>query len=150
MLTVSDSRTDETDAAGRLIEERLREAGHGVVERQILPDDPDKVRAWVLRAIDRPDVDAVILAGGTGLSPRDHTPEAVEPILEKVLPGFGELFRAFSFEEIGAAAMLSRALAGTVRETALFVLPGSTGAVRLAMDRLIVPELSHLVGQLRR
>ena len=150
VLTVSDSRTQETDTGGELICERLRDAGHEIVERALLPDEPDVVAAQVNKAVDRADVDAVIVTGGTGVSPRDTTPEAVEPLLDKVLPGFGELFRALSFEEVGAAAMLSRAFAGTVRGTAVFVLPGSRPAVRLAMDRLILPELAHLVGQLRR
>ncbi len=104
----------------------------------------------MLRAIARRDVDVVILTGGTGVSARDVTPETVEPLLEKILHGFGELFRTLSFEQIGPAAMLSRALAGTVRGTAVFVTPGSSAAVQLAMDRLVLPEVGHLVGQLRR
>ena len=98
----------------------------------------------------RPDIDAVIITGGTGVSPRDVTPDTVEPMLEKVLTGFGELFRMLSFEEIGPAAVLSRALAGTAERTVIYVMPGSSGAVRLGMDRLILPEVAHVVGQLRR
>ena len=150
VLTVSDSRTLETDSAGKAIQQALEGAGHRVEERRIVPDEPEAIRAAVLRAIARPDVDAVIVTGGTGVSPRDSTPEVVEPLLEKQITGFGELFRTLSFQEIGAAAMLSRALAGTANRTALFVTPGSSGAVRLAMERLILPELGHLVGQLRR
>jgi molybdenum cofactor biosynthesis protein B len=150
ILTVSDSRTEQTDTAGALIEERLREAGHRIVERAIVPDDPLRVRAFLEPILERSDVDAAIVTGGTGAAPRDRTPDAVEPLLDRVLPGFGEIFRALSFEEVGAAAMLSRALGGVVGRTAVFVLPGSRAAVRLALERLILPELPHLVGQLRR
>ncbi len=150
VLTVSDSRTSETDTAGDLIEERLRAAGHEIAERAIVRDDPAPIRDAVLRAIERADVDAAILSGGTGISPRDSTPDVVEPLLDKVLPGFGELFRSLSYEEVGAAALLSRALAGTSGRTVVYVMPGSRGAVRLAMDRLVLPELGHVVGQLRR
>jgi molybdenum cofactor biosynthesis protein B len=150
ILTVSDSRTEETDTGGGLIEECLREAGHRIVERAIVPDDPVRVRAFLEPVFERSDVDAAIVTGGTGASPRDRTPDAVEPLLDRVLPGFGEIFRALSFEEVGAAAMLSRALGGVVGRTAVFVLPGSRAAVRLALERLILPELPHLVGQLRR
>lgn len=150
VLTVSDSRTPDSDSAGDLIEERLVAAGHKVVERSLLPDEMDPVRAFVVRAIDRADVDALIVTGGSGIAPRDTTPEAVAPLLEKTLPGFGELFRSLSFQEVGPAAMLSRAVAGTAARTVVFVLPGSRGAVQLALERLILPELGHLVGQLRR
>jgi molybdenum cofactor biosynthesis protein B len=150
VLTVSDTRTPETDAGGRLIEERLRAAGHKVIERRIVPDEPEEVRAFLIGAIEREDIDAAIVTGGSGVAPRDTTPEAVEPLLDRTLPGFGELFRMLSFEEVGAAAMLSRAVAGTAQRTALFVLPGSRKAVELAMDRLILPELGHIVGQLSR
>ncbi len=150
VLTVSDSRTPETDSSGDLIAERLEAAGHETRCRAIVPDEAHAIRDAVLQAISRPDIDAVIVTGGTGVSPRDVTPDTVEPLLEKRLPGFGELFRVLSFEEIGAAAVLSRALAGTASGTVVYVLPGSSGAVRLGLDRLIVPELAHVVGQLRR
>ncbi len=150
VLTVSDTRTTDDDASGKLVAERLEAAGHRAVERAIVRDEREAIRAAVLRGIARADVDAVIATGGTGVSPRDCTPEAVEPLLDKVLHGFGELFRALSFQEIGAAALLSRALAGTAQRTAVFVVPGSSAAVRLALERLILPELAHLVGQLRR
>jgi molybdenum cofactor biosynthesis protein B len=150
VLTVSDSRRLETDTGGKLIEERLLAAGHKVIERQIVPDESDAVREQLARAIERPDVDAAIVTGGSGVARRDTTPEAVEPLLEKRLPGFGELFRMLSFQEVGAAAFLSRALAGTAGGTVVFVLPGSQAGVRLAMDRLLLPELTHIVGQLRR
>jgi molybdenum cofactor biosynthesis protein B len=150
VLTVSDSRTHATDSSGQAIQERLEAAGHKVVERALVRDDPADVRQALVRAIARSDVDAVLVTGGTGVAQRDGTPEAIEPLLYKKLDGFGELFRQLSFEEIGAAALLSRALAGTARRTAIFVMPGSSGAVRLAMERLILPELAHIVGQLRR
>ncbi len=150
VLTVSDSRTEATDSSGQLIQERLESAGHEVPDRLIVKDDPKAIRAAVLRQVSRPDIDAVIITGGTGVSPRDVTPDTVEPMLEKVLTGFGELFRMLSFEEIGPAAVLSRALAGTVERTVIYLMPGSSGAVRLGMDRLILPEVAHVVGQLRR
>jgi len=150
VLTVSDSRTPQDDRSGDLIQQLLSGAGHSIAGRAIVPDDPGAVSERVLAAIARPDVDAVLLTGGTGIAPRDSTVEAVEPLLDRRLDGFGELFRALSFQEIGAAAMLSRALAGTAGRTAIFLMPGSTAAVRLAVERLILPELAHLIGQLRR
>jgi molybdenum cofactor biosynthesis protein B len=150
VLTVSDSRTVASDSSGKLIRELLAAAGHRAVAHAIVPDDADAIRLAVLRALARADVDAVIATGGTGVSPRDVTPEAVAPLLDKPLAGFGEIFRMLSFHEIGAAALLSRAQAGTSAGKVVYVLPGSSGAVRLGMERLIVPELAHLVGQLRR
>jgi molybdenum cofactor biosynthesis protein B len=150
VLTVSDTRTPDDDSSGKLCAERLEAAGHRPLERAIVKDEREAIRAAVLRGIARPDIDVVIATGGTGVSPRDSTPEAVEPLLDKVLHGFGELFRALSFQVIGPAALLSRALAGTAQRTAVLVVPGSSAAVRLALDRLILPELAHLVGQLRR
>ena len=125
-------------------------AGHSTALRSIVPDQAEAIRAALLGALGRSEIDAVIITGGTGVSPRDVTPDTVEPLLEKLLSGFGELFRMLSFEEIGAAALLSRALAGVASGSVVFVMPGSSGAVRLAMERLILPELAHIVGQLRR
>jgi len=150
VLTVSDSRTVESDSSGKLIRELLAAQGHRTVEHAIVPDELEAIRLAVLRALARADVDAVIATGGTGVSPRDVTPEAVTPLFEKPLAGFGELFRMLSFQEIGAAALLSRAVAGTSGGKVVYVLPGSSGAVRLGVERLIVPELAHVVGQLRR
>jgi len=150
LLTVSDSRTTADDRSGDLMQEQLEVAGHRIVDRALVPDEPGQIRLWVLARIARVDVDAILVSGGTGVAPRDRTVETIEPLLSKVLPGFGELFRMLSFEEIGAAAMLSRAIAGTADRTAIFALPGSSAAVRLALERLILPELPHLVGQLRR
>jgi molybdenum cofactor biosynthesis protein B len=150
VLTVSDSRTLADDTSGEAITAALRAAGHEVWDRAIVRDDAAEIASAVRRGIDSPHVDAVIVTGGTGVSPRDVTPEAVLPLLEKVLHGFGELFRMLSFDEIGAAAVLSRALAGTAGRTVVYVLPGSRGAVKLGMERLILPELTHVVGQLQR
>lgn len=148
VLTVSDTRTEATDASGRAIRELLTKAGHIVAGYRILPDEPAQVRAVVELALANPDVQVVITTGGTGVTARDSTYEAVAALLQKRLDGFGELFRALSFQEIGAAAMLSRAVAGTVGRKALFALPGSEHAVRLAMTKLILPELGHLAQQL--
>jgi len=150
VLTVSDSRTLDDDTSGKLIRELLTARGHRTVQHAIVPDDLETIRLAVLRALARSDVDAVIATGGTGVSPRDVTPEAVAPLFEKTLAGFGELFRVLSFQEIGAAAVLSRAVAGTSGGKVVYVLPGSSGAVRLGMEKLVVPELAHVVGQLRR
>jgi len=150
VLTVSDSRTLGEDTSGDAIAAALAGAGHEIADRAIVRDDAPAIAAAVKRGIERDDVDAVIVTGGTGVSPRDVTPDAVLPLLDKPLHGFGELFRMLSFQEIGAAAMLSRAVAGTTGRTAVYVMPGSRGAVKLGMERLILPELTHLVGQLRR
>ena len=148
VVTVSDTRTSRTDTSGALVKARLAEAGHETSAYEIVPDEPDRVAALLDRLAGT--VDAILLSGGTGIGRRDTTYEVVAARLEKVLPGFGELFRMLSFEEIGSGAMLSRAVAGVYRGTLLFSMPGSTGAVRLAMERLIVPELAHLVWELAR
>jgi molybdenum cofactor biosynthesis protein B len=150
VLTVSDTRTTETDRSGPVALRLLEEGGHRVFDYAILPDEPDLVRQRVEHWLDEKDCDGVVLNGGTGISVRDRTFEAISGLLDKTLDGFGELFRALSFEEIGAAAMLSRAVGGVARGKLVFSLPGSTPAVELAMRRLIVPELGHLLGQLRR
>jgi molybdenum cofactor biosynthesis protein B len=150
VLTVSDSRTPDTDTSGRAIRELLEQAGHRVVGHDIVRDEPDQVASLVRRHLDEAAADVVFTTGGTGISPRDGTFEAVTALLDKRLDGFGELFRMLSFQEIGASAMMSRATAGTVGRKAVFVLPGSEHAVRLAMTRLILPELGHVTQQLRR
>jgi len=144
VVTVSDTRTAADDRSGDLIAELLGTAGHRVADRSIVPDEPQAVAAAVRHLAERADVAAILLTGGTGVAPRDQTPEAIAELFTKELPGFGELFRALSFQEIGSAAMLSRACAGMVDRTIVFLMPGSTAAVRLAMERLIVPELGHL------
>ena len=148
ILTISDTRTLQTDTSGRAIVELLEAAGHQIADRAILRDEPTEVHEWVEAQLGR--VGAVITTGGTGITSRDSTYEAIERLFEKSLAGFGELFRSLSNQEISSAAMLSRAAAGTARGTALFLLPGSEHAVRLAMTRLIVPELGHVVRELQR
>ena len=150
VLTMSDTRTMETETSGRAIAELLIQAGHTVVDRQVVKDDPAEVRRVVSEHIDTGAIQAVITTGGTGISRRDSTYEALTELFEKRLDGFGELFRMLSYEQIGAAAMLSRACAGTIRKTIVFSLPGSEKAVRLAMDKLILPEIGHVVRELRR
>ena len=150
VLTVSDSRTPETDTSGWAIRELLEGAGHIISGHDIVKDDPAQVTAMVRARLAEPRTHVIITTGGTGISSRDGTFEAIDGLLEKRLEGFGELFRMLSFQEIGAAAMMSRATAGTASRKAIFVLPGSEHAVRLAMTRLIVPELGHVVQQLRK
>ncbi|PJW15083.1 molybdenum cofactor biosynthesis protein [Geobacillus sp. Manikaran-105] len=151
VITVSDTRTEETDRSGRLMIELLTEAGHEVVGYEIVKDEADAIRTAVLDSCRRPDVDAVLTNGGTGIAKRDVTIETVGALLEKELVGFGELFRFLSYtEDIGPAAMLSRAVAGVAMDTAVFCTPGSTGAVRLAMTKLILPELGHVVREIRK
>lgn len=148
VLTVSDTRAMETDVSGRTIVELLEAASHVVAKRQILRDDPKDVHEAVLGQIGG--VDAIITTGGTGITSRDSTYEAIAGLFEKRIDGFGELFRMLSYGEIGSAAMLTRACAGVARGTAIFILPGSEHAVRLAMTRLILPELGHVVRELQR
>jgi molybdenum cofactor biosynthesis protein B len=150
VVTVSDTRTEDTDTSGRAIGELLEAAGHRVHGREILRDEPADVAAAVRRGIADPQVDVVITTGGTGITSRDSTYEAIDQLLEKRLDGFGELFRMLSYQEIGAAAMLSRAAAGLAGGTIVIALPGSEHAVRLGMTKLVLPELSHLVHEARR
>lgn len=145
VVTASDTRTPETDVSGRLLVDGLVEAGHRVVERRWVSDDEDAVEA-VLRELLAAELDAVVITGGTGVAPRDRVPDVVTRLCERPLPGFGELFRALSFAEIGTAALASRACAGQRGHRLVFALPGSPAACRLALERLLVPELPHLVG----
>src|SRR5262245_61852036 len=149
-LTVSDTRTDANDTGGRTIRELLEAAGHTVAGHAIVKDDPSQVTTLVRERLNDPATQVIITTGGTGISARDTTFEAVTSLFEKRLDGFGELFRKISFDEIGSAAMMSRATAGTIGRKAIFVLPGSPAAVRLAMEKLIVPELGHIVQQLTK
>jgi molybdenum cofactor biosynthesis protein B len=144
IITVSDTRTPENDESGSLIRDKLTSAGHRVCSYEILPDGPAQIRARVEALCNDRTCQAVLLTGGTGLATRDTTYEAVNAVLEKRLDGFGELFRALSYEEIGSGAMLSRAVAGVRQGAVIFSMPGSSGAVRLAMDKLILPELGHI------
>jgi molybdenum cofactor biosynthesis protein B len=147
IVTVSDTRTEETDTGGRTIAGLLETSGHTVVGRTIVKDDPALIRSVVERQLANGDVQVVITTGGTGITSRDRTLEAIDGLLEKTLDGFGELFRMLSFSEIGSAAMMSRASAGIAAQKVVIALPGSEAAVRLAMDRLVIPELGHLVQQ---
>ena len=145
LVTVSDTRRLETDTSGRRMRELLEAAGHRIATQVIVPDEPDAVRGVVEAELARPGVDVVLTSGGTGIAPRDTTYEALVGLIEKRIDGFGELFRMLSHREIGAAAMLSRAVAGVARGRILACLPGSTAAVELALRELLVPELPHMV-----
>jgi molybdenum cofactor biosynthesis protein B len=148
LVTASDSRTPDTNEGGRLLRRLIEEAGFSVTADSLLAEDPAALRDAVARLAGESDV--VIVTGGTGIGPRDRTPDAVGALFDRHLPGFGELFRMLSFEDVGPAAMLSRADAGVVGGALVFLLPGSPAAVELAVRRLIAPELTHAVGQLRR
>ena len=150
VLTISDTRTSETDTGGDVVEETMRGAGHEVVAREIVRDEATSIRTTLVDLLARPEVDAVVTTGGTGISGRDTTYEVVERMVEKRLDGFGELFRMLSYEEIGAAAVLSRALAGAVGTKFVASLPVSRNAVRLGMEKLLVPEIAHIVFELRK
>lgn len=150
VITFSDSRNEQTDASGRLIRDAVAAAGHRVARYTIISDDPAGIRAQLEAALDDPAVAVVVTNGGTGISARDNAYDVIVPLLEKRLDGFGELFRMLSFEEVGAAAMLSRAVGGVARGKVLFALPGSTKAVRLGIERLILPEAPHLAFEIAR
>ncbi len=150
VLTISDTRTPQTDTGGDTAEELMRNAGHEVVERDIVRDEASIIRTRLVDLLARPDVDAIITTGGTGISARDTTYEVVDRMLEKKLEGFGEIFRMLSYEEIGAAAIMSRCVAGSVGAKFVACLPGSRNAVRLAVEKLLVPEISHVVFELRK
>jgi molybdenum cofactor biosynthesis protein B len=153
VVTVSDTRTPETDVGGQLVRDLCQQAGAVVTGTVIVPDDAARVAAHVRTLVSNNEaapqsIHAVLLTGGTGIARRDTTVEALAGLFDKTLDGFGELFRMLSFQEVGAAAMLSRATAGVVDGVVVFLMPGSPKAVRLAMERLILPELGHLIGQL--
>ncbi len=150
ILTISDTRTPETDTGGDVAEELLVDEGQEVVERRIVRDEVVGIRNNLVDLLARSDVDVVLTTGGTGISARDTTYEVVERMLEKQLDGFGEIFRRLSYEEIGSAAIMSRALAGSVGSKFVASLPGSRNAVRLAVEKLLVPELAHIVFELRK
>ena len=150
IVTVSDSRTAATDAGGALARELVLAGGYEVGTSRIVPDEMQSIRDALGSLVGDPAVDAVLLTGGTGIGSRDVTCEAVSSLLELRLEGFGEVFRALSFEEIGPAAILSRAVAGAVRRKPVFAVPGSPKAVRLALERIILPEIGHVLAELRR
>lgn len=146
VITVSDTRDRQSDRSGKLIEDRLKESGHEVVHYVIVKDSPRQIVGELAILAEKPSCQAIILNGGTGIAARDTTYDTLAGLLDKRLDGFGEIFRYLSYQEIGSAAIMSRALAGTFRGRILISLPGSTAAVKLAMDKLILPELSHMVG----
>ena len=149
VITLSDTRTEETDRSGRRIKELLAEQGQPVVSYQILKDEPEQITAVVQALLAQPDVDTIITNGGTGIAPRDTTFEAIQSLLEKEISGFGEMFRVLSYADIGASAMLTRATAGVANGKVIISLPGSTGAVELGMTKLVLPELGHMMFLLR-
>lgn len=148
IVTVSDSRTPDTDRSGQLIRQLLHENGHIVAAYVILPDEPSQIEAQVQEFCSQPEIEVVLLNGGTGIAPRDTTYDALTELLDQEIPGFGEIFRWLSYQEIGSRAIASRAIAGVCSGRLIFSLPGSSNAVKLAMEALILPELSHLVRQI--
>ncbi len=147
VVTVSDTRNAETDTGGDLLADGLGGAGHKIVARRWVADDRSAIRTTLEALLEDSSVQVVVVTGGSGLAPRDVTPDALAGLLEREIPGFGELFRALSYEEIGAAAMLSRATAGVARGRIVAALPGSRGALRLALEKLLIPELGHLYAE---
>lgn len=151
IVTISDTRTEETDKSGNLIAQYLEDAGHQVQLRRIVADEGDEIEKAVLEGCNNDSVEVILTNGGTGISYRDVTIETVEKLLDKEIIGFGELFRMLSYtEDIGSAAIMSRAIAGVNNHTAVFSIPGSSGAVKLAMDKLIIPELSHVINEINK
>ena len=150
VLTISDTRTKADDKSGQIIRELVEGAGHAIACYRVVKDDAAQIRNLIERIAEAGECHVILTSGGTGIAARDTTYEAVTSLLEKRLDGFGEVFRFLSWEDIGSGAMLSRAVAGVYRDTMIFCMPGSSGAVRLAMEKLIVPELSHLVWEIWR
>ena len=150
VITVSDTRTLDTDTGGQAVIDHLATAGHLVVAREIIPDEPSRMAPLLLALRARDDVDVILLTGGTGISSRDQTYETVSSLLDKPLPGYGEIFRMLSYHEIGPAAILSRAVGGLAGRKVLLTMPGSPAAVRLAMEKIIIPQLPHLLREARR
>ena len=150
VITVSDTRTLENDTGGAAVIEHLEKAGHVAVQREIIRDEPAIMRPLLESLRERSDIDAILLTGGTGIASRDQTFDTVSALLSKPLPGYGELFRMLSFAEIGPAAMLSRAMGGLLGKRVLLTMPGSPAGVRLAMEKLVVPEIGHLVYEARK
>ncbi|WP_414561888.1 MogA/MoaB family molybdenum cofactor biosynthesis protein [Anabaena sp. CCY 9613] len=150
VVTVSDTRIPETDKSGQIIKQLLVGAKHVVLAYAIIKDEPTQIQQQIQRLSESANLDVVIFNGGTGIAPRDTTYDAIEKLLEKILPGFGELFRFLSYQEIGSRAIASRAVAGVYQNKLIFSLPGSSNAVRLGMEKLILPEMVHLVSQMRK
>ncbi len=150
VLTISDTRTPDTDTSGQLMQQQLTASGHQVCHYQIVKDEPADIAALVKTLAARPDIQTILLNGGTGIAPRDTTYDAIAALLTKELPGFGEIFRQLSYAEIGSRAIASRAVAGIYNHTLIFSVPGSSKAVRLALEALILPELRHLTRLLKK
>ncbi|MUK86844.1 molybdenum cofactor biosynthesis protein [Ornithinibacillus sp. L9] len=151
VITISDTRNHDTDKSGTLMKELLEEAGHHVLIREIVTDEFDAIQKQIQAGCENPMIEVILTNGGTGIAKRDVTIEAIKPMLEKEITGFGEIFRMISYQEdIGSAAILSRAIAGVRNSTAIFATPGSSGAVRLAMKKIILPELSHVVREIKK
>lgn len=151
VVTISDTRITKTDKSGSLMVTLLEEAGHSIKVKEIIPDEKDAIKNMIAAGCENPDVDIILTNGGTGIANRDVTIETIQPMFEKEIPGFGELFRTLSYQrDIGSAAILSRAVAGVSKHTVIFATPGSSGAVKLAMDKLILPELSHVVHEIKK
>ncbi|MDQ0220059.1 MogA/MoaB family molybdenum cofactor biosynthesis protein [Peribacillus cavernae] len=151
VITISDTRDKDTDKSGKQMIELLQANGHGVIEYEIVKDEREEIRKAIVKGTESIGIDVILTNGGTGIAKRDVTIETVKELIDKEIPGFGELFRMLSYQEdIGSAAILSRAVAGVVQNKAIFSTPGSTGAVRLAMIKLILPELGHVVKELNK
>lgn len=150
VITVSDTRTVETDTGGKAVIDHLTAAGHAVVCQEIVPDEPSRMKPLLASLRDRDDVDVILMTGGTGITSRDQTYETVSGLLDKPLPGYGEIFRMLSYQDIGPAAILSRAIGGLIGCKVLLTMPGSPAAVRLAMEKIIVPQIPHLMREARR
>ena len=150
VIIISDSRTEQDDESGRLIKQKLSQNGHGLVAYALLKNDAAAIKQKIAELLGQAELQVIIASGGTGLSHRDVTVETISPMLEKKLDGFGELFRSLSYQEIGTASMLSRAIGGVVGGKVILCLPGSLGAVTLAMDKLILPEIGHMVREASR
>jgi molybdenum cofactor biosynthesis protein B len=150
VLTISDSRTEATDESGHLLRERMIQAGHRVLSYSLLKNDPEAIRRTVQALLAEPELHVIIATGGTGASHRDVTVETLVPLLDKMLDGFGELFRFLTYQEIGTTSVMSRAMAGVARGKIVVSLPGSLGAVTLAVDKIILPEIGHMVREATR
>lgn len=150
VITVSDTRTFETDISGKLAQELLINANHKIIHYDIVKDEPEKIKSLLINLASNPILDTIILSGGTGISPRDNTYDIISQMLEKTLSGFGEIFRYLSYQEIGSRSMCSRATAGLYNGKIVFSLPGSSNAVKLGLEKLIIPELTHLVTQINQ
>ncbi len=150
VITISDTRTEETDTSGRLILDLLEKNGHTVVRKEIVKDEPEAIQTLLQEGIASEEIQTIICNGGTGISVRDRSYEAIAHLLDKRLDGFGEFFRMLSYQDIGSAAMMSRAVAGIAGNTVIFSTPGSKGAVQLALEKLILPELGHLIWELTK